>query len=128
MKGKKRHNSNSKESRKTIWSEIRAFFNPREYGVRSTLSAVKKDAEAAKSSLPRVQQGSDYHKGRNLVDGGSLACYYDDQRKMLRKIYGRQVEDWSGNKVHNTYAHLIGREYDRAIRAEKAKKNKRKKG
>lgn len=128
MKRKKKINSNSKASRKTIWDEIRAFFKPHEYGVRSTLSAVRMDAEAGKYSLSRSQQGSDYYKGRHLVDTGNLACYYDDQRKMLRKIYGRQVEDWSGNKVHNTYAHLIGREYDRAIRAEKAKKNKRKKG
>lgn len=36
---------------------------------------------------------------------------------MLGKIYGKDnVKNWSGDKVHNTYKHLIGREYAAMLR------------
>lgn len=62
---------------------------------------------------------SDWEKGKELVNGGCFACYYSDQRVMLRKIYGDKVDDWSGNKVHETYSNLIGREYAAMLRERK---------
>lgn len=108
--------SNSKKAKGIIRSEIKTYFNAREYGTRSSLDAMKKDADAYNcADAPRVRH-SDYQKGAGLVDGGALACYYDDQKKMLRRIYGKSVDDWSGKKTHETYRHLIGREYDAMLR------------
>ena len=65
---------------------------------------------------------SDWNKGRELVNAGCFACYYNDQKVMLSKIYGkRNVDKWDGEKIHNTYANLIGREYASMLR----EKNKR---
>lgn len=108
--------SNTRKAKNVIRSEIKAYFRPSEYGVRSSLDAMKKDADAYNGGdSPRVRH-SDYQKGAGLVDGGALACYYDDQKKMLRRIYGKGVDGWSGKKTHETYRHLIGREYDAMLR------------
>lgn len=116
--------STSKKAKGIIRSEIKAYFNPREYGTRSSIDAMKRDADAYNNGTNRWQ--SNYNKGAGLVDAGSLACYYDDQRVMLGKIYGKEkVKNWDGNKVHATYRHLIGREYDAMLR-EKAKKKPKK--
>ena len=113
--------SNSKKAKKIIRDEIRVYFKPREYGVRSTVDAMKKDADAYNNGRRSWQ--SNYNKGAGLVDAGALACYYDDQRVMLGKIYGRaNVNKWSGSKVHNTYKHLIGREYDAMLREKRKRK------
>ena len=113
--------SNSKKAKGIIRSEIRSYFKASEYGTRSSLDAMKKDANAYNcGDSPRVRH-SNYQKGAGLVDGGYLVCYYDDQKKMLRKIYGKKVDDWSGEKTHATYRHLIGREYDAMLREREKK-------
>jgi len=117
--------SNSKKAKEIIRSEIRGYFKPHEYGVRSTVDAMKQDADAYNNGRRGWQ--SNYSKGAGLVDAGSLACYYNDQRKMLGKIYGAEkVKDWSGDKVHNTYRHLIGREYDAMLQEQNKKRAERK--
>ena len=118
--------SNSKKAKGIIRNEIRAYYSPNaKGGGRSTLANMKADAEAA--YWPGGVPNTDYHKGANLVDGGSFGCYYDDQRKMLGKIYGRKkVKSWSGDKTHNTYKHLIGREYAAMMREQKNRKPARK--
>ena len=119
-KEQKAMNSNSAAAKKIIRDEIRTYFNPHDYGVRSTVDAMKKDADAYNADCRGRQ--CDYKKGAALVDAGSLACYYEDQRVMLGKIYGKEkVKDWEGEKVHNTYKHLIGREYS-AMLSEKEKR------
>lgn len=121
--------SNSSAAKKVVRDEIKAYFKPHEYGVRSTVDAMKKDADAYNADMPKKYKPSNYAKGAALVDGGSLACYYDDQRKMLAKIYGKdKVKSWDGEKVHNTYKHLIGREYAAMIdeKEQKAMNRKRK--
>lgn len=123
---KKKVNSNSKKSKGIIRSEIRAYVKPHEYGKRSTVDAMKMDADAYHCGDSRSVRHSDYQKGAGLVDGGRFACYWDDQRKMLRKIYGSQVDQWSGHKVHGTYKHLIGREYEAMLREKKQRKQKKK--
>ena len=78
---------------------------------------MKRDADAYDGGYLSRYPKSDYTKGAGLVDGGCFACYYDDQRVMLGKIYGKDnVKNWSGDKVHNTYKHLIGREYAAMLR------------
>lgn len=115
--------STSNAAKKIVRDEIKAYFKPHEYGVRSTVDAMKKDADAYNADMPKRYKPSNYAKGAALVDGGSLACYYDDQRKMLAKIYGKdKVKSWNNEKVHNTYRHLIGREYA-AMLDEKAHKS-----
>lgn len=118
--------SNSKKAKGIVRAEIRAYFRPKEYGVRSSVDAMKQDADAYNcgDSYTRKRH-SDYQKGAGLVDGGGLACYYHDQAKMLGKIYGKKkVDSWSGNKIHSTYRHLIGREYS-AMLQEKARRKKK---
>ena len=114
-KKKKRVSSTSKKVRGHIMAEIRKFFSPRDYGTRSSIQVMKKDAEACGAGY------TDYQKGSGLVDAGCLSCYTTDQRKMLRKIYGAKVNSWSGNKVHSTYKHLIGREYAAQLKKTKKK-------
>lgn len=118
--------SNSKQAKKIIRSEMRSFYHPLEYGVRTSLQAMKKDADAYNNDRsPSVYQ-SPYQKGSGLVDAGSFAIYHSDQNKMLRKIYGNRVDSWSGNKIHGTYKHLIGREYADMLRESSSKRSKRK--
>ena len=117
--------STTKEAKQVIRNEIKAYFNPREYGVRSTVDAMKKDAEAYNAD--RRGRVSDYEKGAALVDAGSLACYYSDQKEMLGKIYGKDnVKNWDGDKIHSTYKHLIGREYNAMLTEQEQKKAERK--
>ena len=111
---KKRVNSNSKKSKSIIRSEMRGYFRAKDYGVRTSLDAMKMDADSYNAGGRGWH--SDYAKGAALVDAGGLACYYSDQRNMLRKIYGKQVDNWSGNQVHSKYKHLIGREYAAMMR------------
>lgn len=122
-------NSNSAAAKKIIREEIRGFYSPTMYGGgRSALDNMQADADAYNGGRlwGRGIKPSTYTKGAALVDAGSFACYYDDQRKLLRKIYGDRVDDWSGDKVHNTYKHLIGREYAAMLsEREKAKMRKR---
>ncbi len=119
--------SNSKKAKGIIRREIKTYFRPSEYGkgVRTSLDAMRADANAYNCGDGNHRRHTDYQKGAGLVDGGALACYYSDQAKMLEKIYGKKkVETWSGNKIHNTYKHLVGREYS-AMLAERAKRKKK---
>lgn len=85
-------------------------------GGKSALLNMKEDAEACSAG----KWISDWNKGKELVNSGCFACYYDDQRKMLSKIYGKKnVDKWDGQKVHNTYGNLIGREYASMLREKK---------
>lgn len=118
--------SNSAAAKSVIRREIRTYFKPQEYGTQSSLDAMKRDADAYNADSQYrtgYRAPSNYQKGAALVDAGALACYYDDQKKMLRKIYGKRVDDWSGEKTHATYKHLIGREYDAMLRERDKQKN-----
>ena len=106
--------STTKKAKEIIRKEMLSYFPAREYGTKTNLDAMKKDAEAA--SVPS-KFSNDFVKGKRLVDAGCLACYYSDQKKMLSKIYGKDnVAKWDGNKTHDTYRHLIGREYAAMLR------------
>ncbi|MCR5462027.1 MAG: hypothetical protein K6E87_03055 [bacterium] len=118
--------SNTKKAKSLIRGEIKSFYGPKATGERiSSLKAMKRDADAYNADKPRNSRykPSDYRKGRALVDAGSFRCYYSDQAKFLSKIYGKKnVEKWEGEKIHNTYSHLIGREYDSMLREKKKRK------
>ena len=65
-------------------------------------------------------------KGENISH--NLPClvqkYDNEEDKMLNKIYGKKnVDKWDMEKRHNTYKHLIGREYSSMLE-EKRKKGK----
>lgn len=116
----KKASSTSKKAKGIIRSEMRNYFNAREYGTRSSLDAMKKDADAYNAG--GIKRASNYQKGAALVDAGSMACYMNDQKVMLGKIYGKKkVQDWDVEKTHNTYKHLVGREYNQML-IEKEKK------
>ena len=108
--------STTKKAKKIIRDEIKGYYGDdsenRTYG-RDFLRNMQEDANSC--SAGRVT--SDWNKGKELVNAGCFACYYDDQRKMLSKIYGKKnVDKWDGDKVHNTYGNLIGREYSAMLR------------
>lgn len=113
-----RPKSTTTKAKNIIRSEIRGYYSPSFKGEgRSALDNMKRDADAYDGGYLSRYPKSDYTKGAVLVDGGCFACYYDDQRVMLGKIYGKDnVKNWSGDKVHNTYKHLIGREYAAMLR------------
>ena len=119
--------STTKKSKQIIRDEIRAYYSPSRKGCgRSSLSNMKMDADAYNGGWYGSRTAPDYVKGAALVDGGCFACYYNDQRKMLGKIYGKQaVDSWDSQKVHNTYKHLIGREYAAMLREQERKGEKR---
>ena len=131
--GKKSVRSTSKTAKNVIRNEIRDYYSPSTIGEgRSALENMKKDAEACNCNDNGWH--SDYQKGAALVQNGQFAIMYNDQRKVLSKIYGeKNVDSWDSFKVHNTYKHLIGREYaamlaererDRIKKARAAEKKK----
>lgn len=108
--------STTKEAKKIIRNEIKGYYGNdsenRTYG-KDFLKNMQEDA----NSYSAGRGTSDWNKGKELVNAGCFACYYNDQRKMLSKIYGkRNVDNWSGEKVHNTYGNLIGREYAQMLK------------
>ncbi len=115
--------STSKKAKSIIRSEIRGFYSPSyKGGGKSTLDNMKADAEACSAGRGK----SDWGKGKELVNAGMFACYYSDQAKMLNKIYGKEtVDKWDGEKIHNTYGNLIGREYAAMLREKKNRTLKR---
>lgn len=118
--------STTLKAKSLIRGEIKHRYSPSATGYgRSTVTNMKQDAE---SGWGRYRgYGGDYHKGANLVDSGNFRCYYDDQAKFLSKIYGKKnVDKWSGQKIHNTYKHLIGREYASMVRESQKTKPKKK--
>lgn len=99
-----------------------SYFPASEYGTKTRLQAMKKDADAGNGG--RLGYTSDYNKGAYLVEAGCCAVYYADQAKMLSKIYGkRNVDKWSDNKTFDTYKHLVAREYDSMLREKRRKKS-----
>jgi hypothetical protein len=115
--------STTREAKEIIRNEMLSHFNAKDYGVKNRLDAIKIDAKSAwYQGIP----DTDYHKGANLVQNGSFACYYSDQKIMLGKIYGKEnVDKWDGQKTHETYKHLIAREYSALVKAETADKQKK---
>lgn len=121
--------STTKKAKSIIRNEIKGYYGNdsknRTYG-RDFLKNMQEDADAYSEGRGK----SDWNKGKELVNAGCFACYYNDQRKMLSKIYGKKnVDKWDGDKVHNTYGNLIGREYASMLKeraSNVAKKNKRK--
>lgn len=118
-----RHSSTSKKAKSMIRGEIKAFYGPSATGEKITsLKAMKRDADAYDGGVVHKYPFSNYRKGAALVDAGSFRCYYHDQEKFLAKIYGKKtVAKWDGERIHNTYKHLIGREYDAMLRKKKKK-------
>lgn len=119
--------STTKKAKSIIRGEIKSYYAPSNCGYgRSALENMRGDANSCSAG----RGTSDWNKGKELVNAGCFACYYDDQRKMLSKIYGKKnVDKWDGDKVHNTYGNLIGREYASMLKeraSNVAKKNKRK--
>ena len=117
--------STTKKAKSIIRGEIKSYYAPSNCGYgRSALENMRGDA----NSYSAGRGTSDWNKGKELVNAGCFACYYDDQRKMLSKIYGKKnVDKWDGDKVHNTYGNLIGREYASMLREkQRAKKSVRK--
>lgn len=121
MKEQKAMNSNSAAAKKIIRDEIRTHFKPHDYGVRSTVDAMKKCADDCNRN--RGWDKTNYKKGAALVDAGKLAYAQENQRVMLGKIYGKEkVKNWEGDKVHDAYKHLIGREYSAMLSEKEEKK------
>lgn len=121
----KRVNSNSKKARGVIRHEIQTFFGPSSgRGDGTTLENMKHAADSANGGfLPSKRGVPAYKKAAHLVDGAYLAIV--DQDVMLSKIYGKKkVATWDWDKRHETYKHLIAREYERML-DEKARSPKR---
>ena len=118
--------STTKKAKSIIRSEIKSYYGDdsenRTYG-KNFLKNMKQDADAYSYGRGK----SDWTKGKELVNAGCFACYYGQQQKMLNKIYGkRNVDKWDGQKIHNTYGNLIGREYASMLReSKKARPKKR---
>ncbi len=115
--------STTKKAKSIIRGEIKSYYSPSmRGGGKSAVMNMKIDAD----NYSYGRGKSDWVKGKELVNAGCFACYYSDQRKMLSKIYGkRRVDKWDGDKVHNTYGNLIGREYASMLRENKRIRKKR---
>lgn len=112
--------STTKKAKAIIRKEMLSYFPAREYCTKTNLDAMKSDAEAASV---HSKFSNDYVKGERLVDAWCLACSYYDQKKMLSKIYGKgNVAKWGCNKTHDTYRHLVGREYAAMLRERGSRK------
>lgn len=109
--------STTKEARKLIAEEIRYMYG---YGlsvtIQEALKTMHQDANNYHGGLYPWINLSDYTKGAALVDAGCFRCYHQDQAQFLKLIYGESVENWDGQKIHETYKHLIGREYASLIK------------
>lgn len=125
MTSKYKPKSTTIKAKKIIRAEMKAYYGGDDYGNRASkdyIENMKIDAEACSGHIPYY---SDWKKGKELVNVGCFACYYDQQRKILNKIYGkRTVDKWDGSKVHDTYGSLIGREYASELRKREKQKNK----
>lgn len=123
--------STTKKAKQIIRNEVLSVFS-KDYGYdkndnRTRLQRMKDQADSANAgwSKGRYPQPSDYNKAKYLVDGGCYRCYFNDQAEFLGKIYGKKnVEKWDGMKIHNTYSHLIGREYSKMLEEKRKRVNK----
>lgn len=118
--------STTKKAKSIIRKEIKSYYGDdpenRTYG-KNFLKNMKEDADAYSCGRGK----SDWAKGKELVNAGCFACYYSQQQKMLNKIYGKKnVDKWDGEKIHNTYSNLIGREYASMLRESNKAKPKKK--
>lgn len=74
-----------------------------------------------------VGGATDYHKGKNLCEGGSFYVYDREVRPALQKIMHqskKESEKYSDQKVWQQYMHMCGRAYE-AIAREKPKMRKK---
>ena len=112
--------STTKEAITAIRAEIRHFYDCGMTGSRkSAIEAMRADADAYNCGDLPSRIHSDWQKGAGLVDAGCFRCYHNDQAEFLHSIYGEQVDRWNGDRIHRTYANLIGREYARMVREAK---------
>lgn len=119
----KRVNPYSAKNRALIQNEIRTFYGPSKTGVRKTaIKSMQADAEAYNGGHSMRVRLTNQQKGSGLVDAGCFRVYYDDQANFLKKIFGKQVDNWSGDRIHKTYANLIGHEYSKMIAQKPAKR------
>lgn len=102
--------STTKKAKNIIRSEMLSYYNPKDYGTRSKLSAIDMDVKAVK--IPRYDH-TDYHSMKRLVRGGNFAIYNGDIAKMLQKIYGKETVSKleRQGKLLDAYSHLLAREY-----------------
>lgn len=118
--------SNSTKAKQIIRKEIKDYYSPqRKGGGRSALDNMKADADSYNGGYIKKKgyNPSDYTKGAALVDAACFAVW--EQVDMLSKIYGEKVKDWTNDKKHEVYKHLIGREYSAMLsEREKAKAKK----
>jgi len=116
--------STTKEAKKIIREEILDNYNPKDFkGAKTPLDAMKQNADAGNGGVYGKRYVSDYQKGAYLVDAGEFRISYYDQGQFLSQIYGKEnVAKWEGQKIHETYKHLIGREYNAMLR-EREKNN-----
>ena len=124
--GNKSPKSTTKAAKTAVRSEIRSFFSPSTgKGGRSSLENMKKAADSYNADMLPKYHPSDYTKGAALVDGGWMASVPEEQSRLLSKIYGKEnVKSWSADKIHNTYRHLVGREYDAMLREKECAQKK----
>lgn len=102
----------TRKARALIRSEIRHFYGPAFTGSnKRAVTVMRQDADSYNCGDFPSRKHTDMQKGAGLVDAGCFRCYHDDQAQFLAQIYGDRVQGWSGDRIHRTYAHLIGREY-----------------
>lgn len=113
-------NSNSNRAKNIIRQEIRNYYGDKNYtsiqGGYTSVKGMLADSKHFEDYPENRRYGiSTYRKGVELVNNGCFACYYNQQAEMLEKIYGKQkVKQWlekNPHKIHEVYAHLIGREF-----------------
>jgi len=51
-----------------------------------------------------------YNAGKTMVEYGTMAVYYDDQRKFLEGLYGKGKKEYSDQEVFDRYVSLINME------------------
>jgi len=107
-----RPRSLTKRARSLIRGEITHFYGPTMTGSRKkAIKVMEVDANNYNCGDFPSKKHTDWQKGSGLVDAGCFRCYHDDQAEFLKQIYGDKVKKWPGDKIHKTYASLIGREY-----------------
>ena len=122
-----KHSSTTKKAKGIIRNEALSRFS-NDYGYEDKKTRLQRMKEQADSDNGGTNSRyvSNYRKAKYLVDGGFYRCYYSDQAKFLNKIYGKKtVDKWDGNKIHETYSHLIAREYDSMIEEQRRKAQKK---
>ena len=121
--------SMTKRAKSLIRGEISSFYGPAMTGSKKrAIKAMREDAESYNCGSYRKGL-SDWQKGSGLVDAGCFRIWHDEQREFLAKIYGKKrVAKWPGDKVHKTYASLIGREYAAMLKPKKRKASGGRKG